>query len=256
MSVSIKSAREIELMRAAGKILEKVHENLEKELKPGMSTLDIDRLGEEIIKSYGCIPSFKNYNGYPASVCVSVNDEVVHGIPTKKRLIQEGDIVSLDIGVIYKGYHSDAARTHGIGEISQEAALLIERTRQSFFEGIKYAKEGNHLHQISNAIAAYAESFGYGVVRDLVGHGVGSNLHEDPQIPNFTQKSRGIRLKAGMTLAIEPMINAGRYDVVWEEDNWTVVTQDGSLSAHYENTILVTSGEPEILTLSAESSFR
>ena len=256
MSVSIKSAREIELMRAAGKILEKVHENLEKELKPGMSTLDIDRLGEEIIKSYGCIPSFKNYNGYPASVCVSVNDEVVHGIPTKKRLIQEGDIVSLDIGVIYKGYHSDAARTHGIGEISQEAALLIERTRQSFFEGIKYAKEGNHLHQISNAIAAYAESFGYGVVRDLVGHGVGSNLHEDPQIPNFTQKSRGIRLKAGMTLAIEPMINAGRFDVVWEEDNWTVVTQDGSLSAHYENTILVTSGEPEILTLSAESSFR
>ena len=256
MSVSIKSAREIELMRAAGKILEKVHENLEKELKPGMSTLDIDRLGEEIIKSYGCIPSFKNYNGYPASVCVSVNDEVVHGIPTKKRLIQEGDIVSLDIGVIYKGYHSDAARTHGIGEISQEAALLIERTRQSFFEGIKYAKEGNHLHQISNAIAAYAESFGYGVGRDLVGHGVGSNLHEDPQIPNFTQKSRGIRLKAGMTLAIEPMINAGRYDVVWEEDNWTVVTQDGSLSAHYENTILVTSGEPEILTLSAESSFR
>ena len=249
MSVSIKSAREIELMRAAGKILEKVHENLEKELKPGMSTLDIDRLGEEIIKSYGCIPSFKNYNGYPASVCVSVNDEVVHGIPTKKRLIQEGDIVSLDIGVIYKGYHSDAARTHGIGEISQEAALLIERTRQSFFEGIKYAKEGNHLHQISNAIAAYAESFGYGVVRDLVGHGVGSNLHEDPQIPNFTQKSRGIRLKAGMTLAIEPMINAGRYDVVWEEDNWTVVTQDGSLSAHYENTILITDGDPEILSL-------
>lgn len=255
MSVSIKSAREIELMRAAGKILEKVHDNLGRELRPGMSTLDIDRLGEEIIKSYGCIPSFKNYNGYPASVCVSVNDEVVHGIPTKKRLIQEGDIVSLDIGVIYKGYHSDAARTHGIGEISQEAALLIERTRQSFFEGIKYAKEGNHLHQISNAIAAYAESFGYGVVRDLVGHGVGSHLHEDPQIPNFTQKSRGIRLKAGMTLAIEPMINAGRYDVVWEEDNWTVVTQDGSLSAHYENTILVTSGEPEILTLSDESSF-
>ncbi len=256
MSVSIKSAREIELMRAAGKILEKVHENLGKELKPGMSTLDIDRLGEEIIKSYGCIPSFKNYNGYPASVCVSVNDEVVHGIPTTKRLIQEGDIVSLDIGVIYKGYHSDAARTHGIGEISQEAALLIERTRQSFFEGIKYAKEGNHLHEISNAIAAYAESFGYGVVRDLVGHGVGSRLHEDPQIPNFTQKSRGIRLKAGMTLAIEPMINAGRYDVVWQEDNWTVVTQDGSLSAHYENTILVTSGEPEILTLSGDSSFR
>ena len=215
-----------------------------------MSTWEIDRLGEEIIRSYGCIPSFKNYNGYPASVCVSVNDEVVHGIPSRKHLIQEGDIVSLDIGVIYKGYHSDAARTHGVGELSQEAALLIERTRQSFFEGIKYAKEGNHLHEISNAIAAYAESFGYGVVRDLVGHGIGTRLHEDPQIPNFTQKSRGVRLKAGMTLAIEPMINAGRFDVVWQEDNWTVVTQDGSLSDHYENTILVTSGEPEILTLS------
>ncbi len=250
MSVSIKSAREIELMRAAGKILAKVHENLGKELKVGMSTWEIDRLGDEIIRSYGCIPSFKDYNGYPASVCVSVNDEVVHGIPSKKRLICEGDIVSLDIGVIYKGYHSDAARTHGIGEISREAALLIERTRQSFFEGIKYAKEGHHLHEISNAISAYAESFGYGVVRDLVGHGIGTHLHEDPQIPNFTQRSRGVRLKAGMTLAIEPMINAGRFDVEWLNDDWTVVTQDGSLSAHYENTVLVTSGEPEILSMS------
>lgn len=182
-------------------------------------------------------------------LCVSVNDEVVHGIPTKKRRIREGDIVSLDIGVIYKGYHSDAARTHGIGEISQEAALLIERTRQSFFEGIKYAKEGHHLHEISNAISAYAESFGYGVVRDLVGHGVGTHLHEDPQIPNFAQKSRGVRLRAGMTLAIEPMINAGRFDVEWQDDDWTVVTQDGSLSAHYENTVLITSGEPEILSM-------
>ena len=162
MSVSIKSAREIELMRAAGKILEKVHDNLGKALRPGMSTLEIDRLGEEIIRSYGCIPSFKNYNGYPASVCVSVNNEVVHGIPSKMHLLREGDIVSLDIGVIYKGYHSDAARTHGIGEISEDAALLIERTRQSFFEGIKYAKEGHHLHEISNAIAAYAESFEIG----------------------------------------------------------------------------------------------
>ena len=249
MSVSIKSAREIELMRAAGKILAKVHENLGKELRPGMSTLDIDHLGDDIIRSYGCIPSFKNYNGYPASVCVSVNDEVVHGIPSKKRLIKEGDIVSLDMGVIYKGYHSDAARTHGIGEISQEAALLIERTRQCFFEGIKYAKEGHHLHEISNAISAYAEGFGYGVVRDLVGHGIGTHLHEDPQIPNFAQKSRGVRLKAGMTLAIEPMINAGRFDVEWQNDDWTVVTQDHSLSAHYENTVLVTSGEPEILSL-------
>ncbi len=249
MSVSIKSAREIEIMRAAGKILAKVHENLGKELRAGMSTWEVNKIGDEIIRSYGCIPSFKNYNGYPASVCVSVNEEVVHGIPSKKHLIHPGDIVSLDIGVIYKGYHSDAARTHGIEEISQEAALLLERTRQSFFEGIKYAKDGNHLHAISNAIAAYAESFGYGVVRDLVGHGIGDHLHEDPQIPNFTQRSRGIRLRSGMTLAIEPMINAGRYDVEWLSDNWTVVTQDGSWSAHYENTILITSGEPEILTL-------
>ena len=252
MSVTIKSAREIELMRASGKILAKVHEYLGKELKPGMSTWEIDRLGEEIIRSYGCVPSFKNYNGYPASICVSVNDEVVHGIPSRKRILHPGDIVSLDIGVIYKGYHSDAARTHGIGEISKEAALLIERTRQSFFEGIKYAKEGNHLHDISNAIGTYAESFGYGVVRDLVGHGIGTNLHEDPQIPNYVVRSRGPKLRAGMTLAVEPMINQGRLDVEWLDDSWTVVTEDGSLSAHYENTILITSGEPEILTLTEE----
>lgn len=252
MSVTIKSAREIELMRAAGEILAKVHQNLGSELKPGMSTLEVDRLGEEMIRSYGCEPSFKNYNGYPASVCVSVNDEVVHGIPNKHHILREGDIVSLDIGVIYKGYHSDAARTHGIGEISQEAALLIERTRQSFFEGIKYAKDGNHLYEISGAIGDYAESFGYGVVRDLVGHGIGTHLHEDPQIPNFRQRRRGLKLRKGMTLAIEPMINAGRPDVEWLDDDWTVVTEDGSLAAHYENTVLITSGEPEILTLTEE----
>ncbi len=252
MSVTIKSAREIELMRAAGEILAKVHQNLGNELKPGMSTFEVDRLGEEMIRSYGCEPSFKNYNGYPASVCVSVNDEVVHGIPNKHHILQEGDIVSLDIGVIYKGYHSDAARTHGIGEISKEAALLIERTRQSFFEGIKYAKDGNHLYEISGAIGDYAESFGYGVVRDLVGHGIGTHLHEDPQIPNFRQRRRGLKLRKGMTLAIEPMINAGRPDVEWLDDDWTVVTEDGSLSAHYENTVLITSGEPEILTLTEE----
>lgn len=252
MSVTIKSAREIELMRAAGEILAKVHQNLGNELKPGMSTFEVDRLGEEMIRSYGCEPSFKNYNGYPASVCVSVNDEVVHGIPNKHHILQEGDIVSLDIGVIYKGYHSDAARTHGIGEISQEAELLIERTRQSFFEGIQYAREGNHLYEISGAIGDYAESFGYGVVRDLVGHGIGTHLHEDPQIPNFRQRRRGLKLRRGMTLAIEPMINAGRPDVDWLDDDWTVVTEDGSLSAHYENTVLITNGEPEILTLTEE----
>lgn len=249
MSVTIKSPREIELMREAGRILALVHENLEKEIRPGMSTLDIDKLGEDMIRSYGCIPSFKNYCGYPASICVSVNEEVVHGIPNKNRILQEGDIVSLDAGVIYKGYHSDAARTVGVGEISEEARLLIERTRMSFFEGMKKAKAGNRLHDISNNIAAYAEKFGYGVVRDLVGHGIGTSLHEEPEIPNFKKLSRGIKLRPGMTLAIEPMINAGGWEVLWLDDDWTVITEDMSLSAHYENTVLITEGKPELLTL-------
>ena len=249
MSVTIKTAREIEVMREAGRLLEKVHNELAEFIRPGISTLDIDRYGEKLIRSLGCTPNFLNYNGYPASICVSVNDEVVHGIPKKNRILQEGDIVSLDAGLIYKGYHSDAARTHAVGEISPEARQLIDVTRQSFFEGIKYAKAGNHLHDISAAIGNYAQQFGYGVVRDLVGHGIGTHLHEDPQIPNFPQKRRGIRLIPGMTLAIEPMINQGRADVAWLDDDWTVVTQDGSLSAHYENTVLITEGEPEILTL-------
>lgn len=252
MAVTIKSDREIELMREAGKILAIVHKELEKAIRPGISTKDIDNLGEEIIRSYNCIPSFLNYNGYPASICVSINDEVVHGIPSKERFLMEGDIVSLDAGVIYKGYHSDAARTHGVGEISTQARKLIDVTRQSFFEGIKFAKQGNHLFEISEAIGKYAESFGYGVVRDLVGHGIGSNLHEDPQIPNFKQRRRGLKLQAGMTLAIEPMINIGRYDVEWLDDDWTVVSEDGSLSAHYENTVLITKGEPELLTMYEE----
>ena len=250
MSVTIKTAREIELMREAGRLLEKVHDELADFVKPGISTLDIDRFGEKLIRSLGCTPNFLNYNGYPASICVSVNDEVVHGIPKKNRVLQEGDIVSLDAGLIYKGYHSDAARTHAVGKISSEAQQLINVTRESFFEGIKYAKAGNHLHDISAAIGNYAGQFGYGVVRDLVGHGIGTHLHEDPQIPNFPQKRRGIRLIPGMTLAIEPTINQGRADVEWLDDDWTVVTQDGSLSAHYENTILITEDEPEILTLS------
>lgn len=249
MSVSIKSAREIELMREAGRLLANVHEELGKALKPGMTTKEIDRLAEEMIRSYGCIPNFLNYHGFPASVCVSINNEVVHGIPTKERRLQEGDIVSLDAGLIYEGYHSDAARTHAIGEISAEARQLIDVTKQSFFEGIKFAKAGNHLHDISAAIQKYAESYGYGVVRELVGHGIGRELHEDPQIPNFKPVGRGIKLRPGMTLAIEPMINAGRPDVVWLDDDWTVVTSDNSLSAHYENTILITEGEPEILTV-------
>lgn len=250
MSVSIKTAREIELMRKAGQLLEQVHDELEQFVRPGISTLDIDRYGEKLIRDLGCVPNFLNYNGYPASICVSVNDEVVHGIPNKHHILKDGDIVSLDAGLIYQGYHSDAARTHAVGTISAEARKLIEVTRQSFFEGIKFARAGNHLYEISAAIGAYAESFGYGVVRDLVGHGIGTHLHEDPQIPNFPQKRRGIRLQPGMTLAIEPMINQGRADVAWLDDDWTVVTEDESLSAHYENTVLITDGEPEILTLS------
>ena len=215
-----------------------------------MTTKDIDRLGEEIIRSYGCIPSFLNYNGYPASICVSVNEEVVHGIPDSKRIIRDGDIVSLDAGVIYKGYHSDAARTYGVGEISKEAQKLIDVTKESFFEGMKYAKEGNYLFEISAAIGRYAEKHGYGVVRDLCGHGIGTALHEAPEIPNYEMCRRGPRLKAGMTLAIEPMINMGTWQVDWLDDDWTVVTRDRKLSAHYENTVLITKDEPILLTLS------
>ena len=253
MAITIKSEREIELMAEAGKILERVHNELEKALRPGMSTKDIDTLGEEIIRSYGCIPSFLNYNGYPASICVSVNQEVVHGIPDKHRIIQEGDIVSLDAGVIYKGYHSDAARTYAVGEVSEEAKKLIQVTKESFFEGIKFAKAGNYLFDISGAIGRYAEERGYGVVRDLCGHGIGTALHEAPEIPNYVVGRKGVRLRPGMTLAIEPMINIGTHEVDWLDDDWTVVTRDGSLSAHYENTILITKGEPRILSLTCEN---
>lgn len=250
MPITIKSAREIELMTEAGRILEIVHEELAKALHPGMSAMDIDRLGEEVIRSYGCVPSFLDYNGYPASICVSVNEEVVHGIPNQHRIVREGDIVSLDAGVKYKGYHSDAARTYGIGEISKEAADLVKVTKECFFEGIKYAKEGNYLFEISAAIGRHAESHGYGVVRDLCGHGIGVNLHEAPEIPNYVMNRKGVKLKAGMTLAIEPMINAGTWQVDWLDDDWTVVSRDRSLSAHYENTVLITDNEPVLLTLS------
>lgn len=248
MSVTIKSAHEIEKMREAGRILAIVHDEMAKMIRPGISTMDINRKGEEIIRSFNCIPSFLNYNGYPASICISVNDEVVHGIPSKKRILQEGDIISLDAGVIYEGYHSDAARTHAVGEISEENRRLIDITKQSFYEGIKFAKAGNHLFEISKAIQDYVESNGYSVVRDLVGHGVGKQLHEEPQIPNFKPVGRGMKLRPGMTLAIEPMVNAGEYEVWVLEDDWTVVTRDGMNSAHYENTILITEGEPELLS--------
>ena len=249
MAITIKNEHEIALMRESGRLLALVHEEMRKELKEGMTTKDIDQICETMIRDFGCIPNFLNYQGFPASVCVSINDEVVHGIPSKKRYIQNGDIVSLDAGLIYKGYHSDAARTYAVGEVSKEAKQLMDVTRQCFFEGIKFAKAGNHLNDISKAIGAYAAKYRYGIVRDLVGHGIGTHLHEDPQIPNYAQKRRGVRLQAGMTLAIEPMINAGTWQVRFLRDGWTVVTKDGSLSAHYENTILVTDGEPEILTL-------
>ncbi|MCH5339701.1 MAG: type I methionyl aminopeptidase [Acetatifactor sp.] len=249
MAIAIKTEQEIQLMRESCRLLADVFQNLEKAVRPGISTMEINILGDQLIRQHGCIPNFFHYNGYPASICVSVNDEVVHGIPRKNHILHEGDIVSLDAGLIYKGYHSDMARTFAVGQISQEAQRLIDATRQSFFEGIKMARAGNHLHEISNAIDAYIKTFGYGIVRDLVGHGIGTHLHEEPQIPNFAQFKRGPKLRAGMTLCIEPMINMGRADVEWLDDDWTVVTEDGSWSAHYENTILVTEGDPEILTL-------
>ena len=250
MAVSIKSAREIELMRESCKLLGDVFYNLEQAIKPGISTMEINELGEKLIRAHGCVPNFLNYNGYPASICTSVNEEVVHGIPKKSTILKEGDIISLDAGLIYKGYHSDMARTFPVGNVSEEATLLMERTKQSFFEGIKMAKNGNHLHDISNAIASYISQFGYGIVRDLVGHGIGTHLHEDPQVPNYAMKKRGIRLCAGMTLAVEPMIHLGTGDVDWLDDDWTVASADHSISAHYENTILIMpDGEPDILTL-------
>ncbi len=249
MAISIKSEREIQLMRESCKYLAKVFDEIGKIVRPGISTYDIDKLGASLIRGFGCEPNFLNYNGLPASICVSVNEEVVHGIPSKHRILQEGDIVSVDCGLIHKGYHSDAARTYAVGEISPEVQQLMDVTKQAFFEGIKYAKAGNHLFDISNAIDDYVSGFGYGIVRELVGHGIGTVLHEDPQIPNFRQNRRGPKLQAGMTICIEPMINMGRADVEWLDDNWTVVAEDGLPSAHYENTILITEGEPEILTI-------
>lgn len=249
MAVTIKSAKEIELMREAGRLLEIVHDEMGKIIRPGISTMDINECGDRVIRELGCKPNFLNYGGFPASICVSVNEEVVHGIPKKERILKEGDIVSLDAGLIYKGYHSDAARTHAVGKISPEVQKLLDVTKQSFFEGVKCAKAGNHLFDISAAIDDYVSQFGYGIVQDLVGHGIGTNLHEDPQVPNFRQRRRGMKLVPGMTLAIEPMINMGTWEVKWLDDEWTVIAADHSVSAHYENTVLITDKEPEILTL-------
>ena len=248
MSISIKNPEEIELMKEAGRILAITHEELKKAIKPGITTYDIDKLGEEVIRSYGCTPSFLNYCGYPASICVSINEEVVHGIPSRTRYIKEGDIVSLDAGVIYKGYHSDSARTYGVGEISPVCTDLIKVTKQSFFEALKVARAGNHIKDIGVAVERYVLQHGFDVVVDLVGHGVGKNLHEEPDVPNFSTRRRGPKLKAGMTIAIEPMVTVGDYHVNWLDDGWTVVTADGLAAAHYENTILITESEPVILS--------
>ena len=254
MSVTIKSQREIDLMREAGRLLAIVHQEMGEIIKPGISTKKINDYGEKLIKKFGCVPSFLNYQGYPASICISVNSEVVHGIPSDNVILREGDIVSLDAGLIYKGYHADSARTHGVGSISDEAQRVMDVAKQSFFEGLKYAVEGNHLNDICSAIGKYAQEHMCGVVKELVGHGIGTELHEAPQIPNYSMNRRGIKLQRGMTLAIEPMLACGCPDVKWMSDGWTVKTKDDSLSAHYENTVLITDGEPEILTLLSEGN--
>jgi methionine aminopeptidase, type I len=247
--IIIKSQQEIDIMRESGKVTAFILSELPKVIKPGVTTKEIDKFVESIIIKNKMIPSFKGYNGYPASACVSVNEEVVHGIPSKKKILREGDIVSIDVGCTHKGYVSDAARTYAVGQISQEAQKLITVTEESFFEGLKFCKVGYRLSDISAAIQAKAESEGFSVIRDFVGHGVGRAMHEEPQIPNYGKPGRGPRLASGMVFAIEPMINQGDYDVEVLQDNWTVVTMDGKLSAHYENTVVITDGEPELLTL-------
>lgn len=248
MAIHIKSDSEINLMREAAEILIEAHELVASHIKIGITTKELDQIAEKFIKGKNAIPSFLNYHGYPASACISINEEVVHGIPGNRKL-QDGDIVSVDLGVYYKGYHSDAARTYAVGEVSADKLKLIKVTEESFFEGLKYAKPGYHLNDISSAIGSYAEKHGYGVVRDLVGHGIGKQLHEEPQVPNYNTPRRGPKLQKGMVLAIEPMINMGTWQVRVLDDDWTFVTRDGSPSAHYENTVVITDDIPEILTL-------
>lgn len=248
MAIHIKSADEISLMREAAEILIEAHELVAAHIKEGITTKELDAIAEKFIKSKNAYPSFLGYHGYPGSACISINEEVVHGIPGKRKL-QEGDIVSVDLGVYYKGYHSDAARTYPVGTVDTAKLDLIRVTKECFFEGLKYAKPGNHLSDISLAIQRHAEAHGYGVVRDLVGHGIGKELHEEPQVPNYKTPGRGPKLQKGMVLAIEPMINMGTWQVRVLEDDWTFVTRDGSVSAHYENTVVITDDIPEILTL-------
>ena len=247
--ITIKSAKQVEKMRASAKITKETLDLIEKHIKPGVTTAHLDKIAYDYIVSKGAKPNFLNYNGFPGSICTSVNDEVVHGIPSKRQVLKEGDIISIDMGAVLDGWHSDAARTYGVGKISDEAQRLIDVTRESFFEGLKYLKHGAKLGDVSSAIQQYVEGHGYGVVRDLVGHGIGTHLHEDPSVPNFGKAGHGVKLAAGMTLAIEPMVTEGHYKVCVLDDDWTIVTDDGSRAAHYENTVLITKDGYEILTL-------
>jgi methionyl aminopeptidase len=242
-----KSDRELALMREAGRIVAITLAHLEERIKPGITTAEMDALAHEIVTKHGATPSFLGYRGFPASLCISINEELVHGLPGP-RVLEEGDIVSMDFGAIYQGYHGDAAVTVAVGKISQETQRLVETTRGALEAAIAQARKGHYLGDISWAIQSYAESRGFSVVRQYVGHGVGRDMHEDPQIPNYGQPGRGILLKPGMTFALEPMVNIGSYLTQVLDDNWTVVTEDGELSAHFEHTIAITSGEPEILT--------
>ena len=246
--ITLKSSHEIDLMRRAGKITAAARALAGEMVRPGVSTKAIDRAVREFILSQGAKPSFLNYNGFPGSSCISVNSVVIHGIPDG-YLLQDGDIVSIDVGAYYKGFHGDCAATYPCGTISAEAEKLIQVTKQSFFEGMRFARTGHRVSDISHAIQTYVESNGFSVVRSFVGHGVGAQLHEEPEVPNFGAPGRGPRLLPGMTLAIEPMVNEGVYDVKVLRDRWTTVTADGKLAAHYENTVLITDGEPEILTV-------
>lgn len=247
--IAIKTVPDIEKMRVAGRITRGALAEVQKHIAPGVSTWQLDKVAYDYICSHGARPSFKGYGGFPGSICASVNDVVIHGIPSKHIILKEGDIISIDVGAYIGGFHGDAARTFPVGQISPEAQKLIDVTRQSFYEGLKFVYEGNRLSDISHAIGSYCESFGYGVVEDFTGHGVGRALHEDPAVPNYGPAGKGVRLRRGMVLAIEPMVNMGTKDVKVLDDEWTTVTCDHKLAAHYENTVLITSGEPELLTV-------
>ena len=248
--ITLKSAREIELMRRAGKITAAARALAGEMVKPGVTTREIDKAVKRFIRSQGAEPSFLNYNGYPASVCISVNDEVIHGIPGG-RVLKEGDIVSVDVGAYIGGFHGDCAATYPCGRISEEARRLIDVTRQSFYEGLRFAREGYRISDIGHAVQEYVEANGFSVVKEYVGHGVGRNMHEAPEVPNFGKPGHGPKLLRGMTIAVEPMVNMGKEAIRQLSDGWTVVTADGKYAAHYENTILITAGEPELLTVPA-----